>query len=188
MVGGGTRSEREGEGEQAGIVQHAADSDVRARVWELHLRGVTKARIGEMVGLHRNTVARYLAAMYRELGAERKGMMERKLLGAVARMRRVQEQAWLNHDADDERERAVLFGEAVKRGARYQSQRCQYLRVILEAEKEIARLEGLYEALGDDGGEVVFRIVRVSEAQEAEATNRDQARGGGFSPSTSSPL
>ena len=45
--------------------------------------------------------------------------------------------------------------------ARYQSQRSQYLRVILEVEREIARLCGLYESGGSFDGAVVFRIERV---------------------------
>jgi hypothetical protein len=73
---------------------------------------------------------------------------------AVARLRLVQAQAWADHDADEARERLVLG--LVARGqadrARYQSQWAQYLRVVLEAEKEIARLDGLCEALGPARG------------------------------------
>ena len=55
---------------------------------------------------------------------------------------------------------------AKKAGAvRYQSQRSRYLRIILDAEKEIARLEGLYESRADGGGEVVFRVVERREEQ-----------------------
>ncbi len=46
--------------------------------------------------------------------------------------------------------------------ARYQSQRSQYLRVILEVERDIARLCRLYESGGSFEGAVVFRLERVS--------------------------
>jgi hypothetical protein len=59
-------------------------------------------------------------------------------------MRLVEEQAWADHDADDG------------------GQRSRYLRIILDVEREIARLEGLYEvALDDGGGEVVFTFRKV---------------------------
>lgn len=163
--------------------------DLRTRVWELHLRGLPRTRIAEQVGLNRQTVGRYITACLREMGAEQREQRERMLAAAVARMRRVQEEAWADHDADDERERAVLAlvvgeagaidgGEAQgekrdererggERGsggrimARYQSQRAQYLRVILDAEREIARLHGLYEAGAAVDGAIVFRIERL---------------------------
>ena len=47
------------------------------------------------------------------------------------------------------------------RAVGYQSQRSQYLRVILDAEREIARLCGLYEAGVAVDGAVVFHIERV---------------------------
>jgi hypothetical protein len=93
-------------------------------------------------------------------------------------MRRLQEQAWDDHDADDEREQAVLalslpdahaahVAHAAQKDVkpsnvtvRYQSQRSQYLRVILDAEKEIARLEGLYESVLDIEGAVGFVVVK----------------------------
>ncbi|WIG57544.1 MAG: hypothetical protein OJF49_000288 [Ktedonobacterales bacterium] len=173
--------------EEGSVQQHAATEDLRARVWELHLRGATKRRIAEVVGVHRQTVGRWLAAGYAELEADRKARQKRLLVAAVARMRRVQEQAWDDHDADDAREQAVLdaalFGTAQRgrsaalsvaatsegnderggggvQGIRLQSQRAQYLRVVLDAEKEIARLEGLYEATGDEGAAVSFVVLR----------------------------
>lgn len=146
--------------------QIAPDADVRARVWELHLRGVPRTRIGQKVGLDRHTVARMVADGYREVGADQRAEKRRMLDGAVARMRRIQEQAWDYCDADDARERSVL--EAAVPGTRYQSQRGQYLKVILDAEKEISRLEGLYESLGEAEGAVVFRIIReVSDGSTA---------------------
>jgi hypothetical protein len=175
---------------------------VRARVWEMHLRGVPKVRIATDVSLHRVTVAKIITSCYAEVASERKISPARKLDAAVARMRRIQEQAWDDHDADDERERQVLemslaqaqnqlpldasadgsdayrtqahvdgksdskpdrahsdasdaksrhnsppAGNGSSVSIRYQSQRSQYLRIILDAEKEIARLEGLYESL-----------------------------------------
>lgn len=146
--------------------QEAALANVRSRVWELHLRGMPRARIAEQVGLHRVTVGRYIAACLREqMGAEQRQKREQMLAAAVARMRAVQQQAWADHDADDERERAVLERVGVPGGVtRYQSQRAQYLRVVLDAEREIARLVGLYEVSVDEGV-VVFRIERVAVSE-----------------------
>lgn len=147
--------------EQADSGQLRAVADIRARVWELHLRGYPKAAIAREVNLKRDTVADYIRQQYEEFGEERRAEAREKLEAAIARMRRIQQQAWVYADEDDERERAVL--EAAKPGMRYQSQRSQYLRVVLDAEKEIARLEGLYDALVDESGGVVFRIAMTPQ-------------------------
>ena len=178
------------ESQQAGIQQTPAEM-ARARVWELHLRGLPKVRIAQAVNLDRGTVAKLITACYAEIADERRRDAKRKLDGAVQRMRLVQEQAWNDHDADDERERQVLAlsiaqanqasdddeprkGRESSVSIRYQSQRSQYLRIILDAEKEIARLEGLYEGLLDVEGAAVFRITKLSpEAASAlSAANR----------------
>lgn len=186
----------EPDGEKASERQESALADVRTRVWELHLRGLPRTRIAEQVGLNRQTVGRYIAACLREMGAEQRPQREQMLAAAVARMRYVQQQAWADHDADDERERAVLAlvlgsGEQPSSGnehgeerereragvggraspvmARYQSQRSHYLRVILDAEREIARLCGLYESGLAVDGAVVFRLERVGN--ESAGTN-----------------
>jgi hypothetical protein len=181
--------------EQASVQQFPAESS-RARVWELHLRGMSKVRIAAAVSLNRETVAKIIQRCYAEIAPERKVSPARKLDAAVARWRLVQEQAWADHDADDERERSVLaLSLAQARQAsdvqdvqdakarhssqsnvsiRYQSQRSQYLRIILDAEKEIARLEGLYEGILDVDGGAVFRIQKLSQSDVAalSAANR----------------
>ena len=176
--------------QQASEYQHVAETS-RARIWEMHLRGIPKTRIAADFLLARATVARVISACYAEVADERKQQMARKLGEAVQRMRLVQEQAWSDHDADDEREQRVLALSLAQAAAdtntketkevrpsnvsiRYQSQRSQYLRIILDAEKEIARLEGLYEGLLDGEGAAVFRITKLSpEAASAlSAANR----------------
>lgn len=171
--------------EQASVRQYVAE-DARARMWEMHLRGIPKARIADALGVNRATVARLINAAYAEIAAERKRSNARKLDGAVGRMRRLQEQAWADHDADDERELQVLAlsmsqasdvpdasdaSDAKSRHSspsnvtvRYQSQRSQYLRIILDAEKEIARLEGLYEGMLDVDGAVGFVVIRRDQS------------------------
>jgi hypothetical protein len=125
------------------MYQHAPEMAL-ARMWEMYLRGVPKTRIAMALGIERHTVARHLRAMYREVAEERKSSNARKLDMAVARMRLVEVQAWADHDADDG------------------GQRSRHLRLVLDVEREIARLEGLYEvALDDGGGEVVFTIRRL---------------------------
>jgi hypothetical protein len=121
--------------------------DQREWVWTLYLRGLSKRQIAAQVGFHRDTVARLVNACLRECGAERRARLTRKLDGAVARLRAVQAQAWEDHDADG----------AEQRGA--------YLRVALDAEKEIARLEGLYAVHVRESAAVVFRIERVERVE-----------------------
>lgn len=131
---------------QAGMYQHAPEMAL-TRMWEMFLRGVPKSRIAETLGIERHTVARHLRAMYREVAEERRISNARKLDMAVARMRLVEERAWDSLDDAG--------------GHPY-----QYLRVILEVEKAIARLEGLYEvALDDDGGEVVVTFRKVEPVE-----------------------
>ena len=185
-------------GKQAGDRQIPTEEH-RARVWEMHLRGMPKARIAAALALHRDTVRKIITACYAEAASERKFSPARKLDGAIQRMRRVQEQAWDDHDADDEREQSVLAlslaqaqqsssasgddGDPPRKGRessisiRYQSQRSQYLRIILDAEKEIARLEGLYEGLLDvEGAGAVFRIQKLSESDVAALSARNSKR------------
>lgn len=137
-------------------------------MWERWLRGVPKSRIAAEFGLSRETVATLINECYAETASERKASLVRKQSAAIARMRRVQQQAWDYCDADDERERSVL--ERGVPGTRYQSQRSQYLRVIVDAEKEIARLEGLYEATDAGEGAVEFRILLAGEGAVAART------------------
>ena len=80
-----------------------ATEDVRARAWGMYLSGAPKSRIARALALDRETVSRYIRACYAEVADERRMTLARKLDGAVARWRRVQEQAWDDHDADDER-------------------------------------------------------------------------------------
>jgi hypothetical protein len=130
------------------------------QVWDLHLRGWSRIHIADATGLNRNTISKVILRHYQDIECDRKVTLKEKLAAAVERMRQVQRQAWADHDADDQREREVLAlmgvgappGPDVDRkpdvvSLRYQSQRAMYLRVILEAEVEIARLEGLYEGL-----------------------------------------
>jgi hypothetical protein len=132
--------------QQAGIQQFPAES-LRARVWEMHLQGVPKRRIAEMVDLNRETVARIIQRCYTEIAPERKVSPARMLDMAVARMRHVEAQAWSDHDADDG------------------GHRSQLLRLALDVEKEIARLEGLYEvgALDAGEGDVTVTFVKLGE-------------------------
>jgi hypothetical protein len=123
---------------QASIQQFPAES-YRARVWEMHLRGIPKTQIAAAVGINRETVARIVRKCYAEIASDQKFSPARTLGEAVARMRLVQEQAWADHDADD-------------------GQRWRYLRIILDVEREIARLEGLYEVGMGVESEVVFSI------------------------------
>ena len=119
------------------------------------------------------------------LAEERKRSNARKLDGAVGRMRRLQEQAWADNDEDDRRERQVLaLGQQPQPAAdgkdgkdarqsnasiKYQSQRSQYLRIILDAEKEIARLEGLYEGMLDVDGAVGFVVIRRDQSTQSDS-------------------
>lgn len=144
--------------------------DKREQVWALHLRGLAKRQIAVQVDLHRDTVAKLINECYREFGAERRARLKRKLESAVAHMQHIQAQAWADHDADDARECAVL--EAAVPGARYQSQRSQYLRLALDAEKEIARLEGLYADDVQETVGVLFRIERVERVERVERIER----------------
>jgi hypothetical protein len=130
------------------------------QVWDLYLRGWPYSRIGRELGLHRDTVSGIVEQCYAEVAGERKRKLSRKLDAAVERLRRVQRQAWADHDADDAREVRVLLEGAP--GVRYQSQRAAYLKVIVDAEREISRLEGLSGADASEmGGSVVLRIERL---------------------------
>ena len=189
------------ESQQASEYQHVAET-LRARIWEMHLRGIPKTRIAAEFSLARATVARVISACYAEVADEHKQQTARKLGEAVQRMRLVQEQAWNDHDADDERERQVLalsIAQATPQAAdasddsdaksrhnsapsavsiRYQSQRSQYLRIILDAEKEIARLEGLYEGLLDVDAGIAVTFIKLTDDEVQRHRARQNAQGG----------
>jgi hypothetical protein len=183
-----TTANQEQASQQASEYQHVAE-DARARMWEMHLRGIPKTRIADALSVNRATVARLINQSYAEIAAERKRSNARKLDGAVGRMRRVQEQAWADHDEDDKREQQVLAlaldgsdaqdaksrGQSSNASIRFQSQRSQYLRIILDAEKEIARLEGLYEGMLDIDGGAVFRIQKLSQDDVVRLSGANRA-------------
>jgi hypothetical protein len=129
--------------------EHSEHSDdLREQVWTLHLRGVSMRQIALRLTLNRKVVARLLGECEREFAAERRARLKRKLEGTIARMRHVQAQAWDDHDADDEN------------GPEH-SQKSLHLRLALDAEKEIARLEGLYADDVSDLVAVLFSVERV---------------------------
>jgi hypothetical protein len=141
------------------------------RALALWLRGESYAGIGRHLGVHRQTAAELVRQAYAEV-RESGDLSGRQMVAeAVERMRTVQRQAWADHDADEERE-VVLLERALAGGlesVKIQSQRAQYLRVILEAEKEIARLQGLYDGYGGDvGGPFVMRLIKVVPGQPVE--------------------
>ncbi len=145
------------------------------QVWELHLRGWSRAHIARETGLTARTVTRIVKRQYVDVGYNREATLEEKLTAAIERMRHVQRQAWADHDEDAEHERQVLaamgVGAAPAGGdgaekweigpVRYQSQRAQYLRVILDAEREIARLQGLYEGLLGAGATTTYVLAAI---------------------------
>lgn len=143
-------------------VQQAGEAggDQREQVWTLHLRGLSMRQIALRLDLNRKTVARLLNECYREFGAERRARLKHKLDGAVAHMRHIQTQAWDDHDADD--------------GA----QKSAHLRVALDAEKEVARLEGLYADDVSDLAAVLFSVERVVGGVIVKRQGQRQAAAG----------
>jgi hypothetical protein len=147
----------------------AEDQVQRALV--LWLRGESYAAIGRTLGVHRQTAAELVRQAYAEVRESADVSGRQMVAEAVERMRGVQRQAWADHDADEEREVALLERALAGQleGVRIQSQRAQYLKVILEAEKEIARLQGLYDGYGGDaGGPFVMRLIKVVPGQPVE--------------------
>jgi hypothetical protein len=148
------------------------DVDLRARIWTLHLRGLSFTAIGKDVDRGRETVARVVRACYHELRQDREDALLAAQDEAIAHMRHVQQQAWADHDEDDRREREILAREG-DAPVRYTSQRAAYLRVALDAEREIARLRGLYSLAApaqglDDSAQFIFRIERVERVEPPE--------------------
>ena len=127
--------------EAAGDVEDV--DDLREQVWMLHLRGVSMRQIALRLDLNRKVVARLLGECERAFGAERRARLKRKLERAIAGLRHVQAQAWDDHDSDEA------------------SQKSAHLRLALDAEKEIARLEGLYAGDVSDLAAVLFSVERV---------------------------
>lgn len=155
-VQAGQKAAQEHASKQA--AQQAGD-DQREQVWTLHLRGLSMRQIALRLDLNRKTVARLLNECYREFGAERRARLKHKLDGAVAHMRHIQTQAWDDHDADD--------------GA----QKSAHLRVALDAEKEVARLEGLYADDVSDLAAVLFSVECIVGGVVARSGVRRQSGG-----------
>jgi hypothetical protein len=130
------------------LEQPEQPDDLREQVWTLHLRGRSQRQIALRLTLNRKVVARLLGECEREFAAERRARLKRKLENSIARMRHIQSQAWDDHDADDE-------------NGQEHSQKSLHLRLALDAEKEIARLEGLYADDVSDLVAVLFSVERV---------------------------
>jgi hypothetical protein len=130
-----------------------ASADVRSKVWLRYLRGVSYTAIGVELDLNRGTVARIVRACYQQVRHERQGTLADALEESIARIRHMQQQAWENHDQEEEA-----------------TQRATHLRLALDCEKEIARLRGLYGAVVPEvDATVVFRIELVEPSTPAPA-------------------
>jgi hypothetical protein len=182
---------------------------VRAAVWRRHLRGESFSAISRALDLNARSVSRIVRACYQELGRDRKAVLAAALDESIERLRAVQRQAWSDHDEDDQRERAALASALDGRGdekggrkgkgarparsargdgARFTSQRAQYLRVALDAEREIARLRGLYGAvIPEMDATVVFRIERVEPASAAGVDAVDAVDAAPIAPGLPAP-
>lgn len=175
----GTRAPRGTAPQRAaqGTAPEPVADDLREQVWTLHLRGLSMRQIALRLDLNRKAVARLLGECERAFGAERRARLKRKLERAIAGLRHVQAQAWEDHDSDDAAEK---------------SEKSAHLRLALDAEREIARLEGLYASDTPDLVAVLFRVERVERTERvtsggvvvtsarivAEDGARDEADGG----------
>ena len=155
----------------------------RVRVWDLYLRGWSCKHIAAEVGINHVTARRIINQSYRDMGYDRKKTLEEKLAVAVERMRLVQRQAWIDHDQEVEdaeqiaprrsrrgRKAATNSSEqpadamppmVTRRGV----QRALFLRIVMDAELEIARLEGLYEGLQQPSIGTILEIRRLPDGE-----------------------
>lgn len=96
------------------------------------LKGASMRAIARELDLDPATVKRYIEALHKEQLARIRAKRERLLSEAVARLRHVQAEAWGQFGADGGNVAA--------------------LNTVVAAEREAAKLQGLYDAGADDGG------------------------------------
>lgn len=130
----------------------------RERAYSLHLRGRSYRAIAVELSVDKDTVQRWVKAVAAASAPRRKQAIQQAQRDAVARFREIQSAAWSLYEAKDD---------------------TSALNTALNAEREIAKLRGLYDVADDsDRGSVTILIskrgdvrMRASEIVESEASD-----------------
>lgn len=125
------------------------------QAYKLHLRNMSYRAIGARLGIDKTTAQRYVKQLERETAPRRKEAREKLLRGTIERLRGIAVEAADQLDETDARD---------ARGA------AALLNTRLACEREIARLQGLYEHLvtDDDLGGITITISRRRDAGPAD--------------------
>lgn len=141
------------------------------QAYRLHLRGLGVRVIGQKLGIDKDTAQRYVRQVEREMAPRRKETREKLLRTAIVRLRGIALEAseQLDHMAAD-RERCN-DGRAA----------AALLNTRLNCEREIARLQGLFEHLvsDDEGAGIVITISRRAPAGGPLSASGDGLEAGG---------
>jgi len=210
---------------------HRAEASITAlppfeRAFALYCRGMRSGAIAAHIGVPARTVRRWLRLAQRRLAEEARERREGELRRAVECQRAVMFAAWEAYERECALEQALLDGryDRVRRRAirpaadgaaeavreEYErpyrlNQGSRYLAVIVAAQREIARLEGLYELARAEGPrDISITITRRPDGPEnippgatssyevidggpGEDDEDDEGYDAGWSPPTSPP-
>lgn len=104
---------------------------IEDHAWQLHLRGYSYRDIARQLKLDKDTVNAYVKRIAKETAPARREKRQEWLRQAVSRLQNVQAHAWDYFDRSSD---------------------ISALNTITNAEKEIARLRGLYDTATEDAG------------------------------------
>lgn len=154
-----------------GAVQIAAGADVSDlldglgvpdQAYRLHCRGLGVRAIGARLGIDKDTAQRYVKQVEREMAPRRREAREKLLRGAIARLRGIALEASEQLDA--------LTRETGEHGTDARGA-AALLNTRLACEREIARLQGLFDQVVGEGDEsVTITISRRTRMTGAAAS------------------
>jgi predicted transcriptional regulator len=126
------------------------------RAFALYCQGMRTQAIAEELGVSAATVRRWRADYLRSLAADARAEQASQLVRSIESQRAIASAAWEAY----ERERTE--GDA----SRHSGHGARYLSVALAAQREVARLQGLYERISREPPPVHITITRRPEGPE----------------------
>ncbi len=132
---------------------------LRERAFSLSLQGMRPRAIAFQLGVGETTVRRWLRAMLATLAEEDTAGRAARLAQAIESQRAIARAAWEGY----EREQAALREGDGNASA---SSSTRFLALTLAAQREVARLQGLYQHVAPEPANVSITITRRPEGPE----------------------
>ena len=137
----------------------AEEQNREERAFTLYCQGMRVTEIALTLAVSETTIRRWLRARLETLAHDERAERAEQLLRAIESQRAIASAAWRAY----ERERAAEEPDRHE-GARY-------LSIALSAQREVARLQGLYYRIGREPAPVEITLTRRPESPDAPDTS-----------------